>query len=593
MQWFANQRTAVKLTFGFASGLIIMLIAIWVGYSTITLLEKANKKLFNKETLELQDKVQVLLRTEDEIRTLMLGALLTTDRAQQQKYIDEVKGKAAFSDEILRNINQNVMQDNRAMILVIGKLQNIYDTHKKGRKEGSIPLIYEGKMEEAKSNELVAQKALYDEFRNTAQSLTNLIRDQANEVLIKSGEDVKHATTLFIFLALLAVVVKISWIFILNRQISTPLNELSIASQQMAKGDLKSVKLPEINREDEVGVLVRSFYAMNQWINEAAETAKQIANGDLSISVKLQSSQDFLGASLQQMINNLRKITQDITEGVNLLGSSATEISAASSQLAASAAQTATSVNETTTTIEEVRQTSHVANQKAQLVTKTAENTTKISDSGKRAASAINSMIDEIQNQMNLIAESMVRLSEQTQAIGAIITTVDDLSQQSNLLSVNASIEAAKAGDQGKGFAVVAQEVKSLASQSKQATNQVRAILADIQKATSASVMATEQGSKAVDEGVKKSEEAGESILMLVKSVSEASNAASQIAASSKQQLVGMEQATLAMENIRQTSNQNVDSSKQLEASVRGIIDMGARLKNIVGQFKLNDSASL
>src|SRR4028119_1286641 len=107
--------------------------------------------------------------------------------------------------------------------------------------------------------------------------------------------------------------------------------------------------------------------------------------------------------------------------------------------------------------------------------------------------------MQRIREQMEAIGESMMRLSEQSQAIGAIIATVDDLAQQSNLLAVNAAIEAAKAGEQGKGFAVVAQEVKSLADQSKQATTQVRTILNDIQKATGAAVMATEQGSKAVE----------------------------------------------------------------------------------------------
>src|SRR5206468_6485887 len=91
-----------------------------------------------------------------------------------------------------------------------------------------------------------------------------------------------------------------------------------------------------------------------------------------------------------------------------------------------------------------------------------------------------------IQTQMESIADSVVKLSEQGQAIGEIIATVNDLAEQSNLLAVNASIEAAKAGEQGKGFAVVAQEVKSLAEQSKQATAQVRNLLNDIQKATSA-----------------------------------------------------------------------------------------------------------
>src|SRR5205823_8146844 len=120
------------------------------------------------------------------------------------------------------------------------------------------------------------------------------------------------------------------------------------------------------------------------------------------------------------------------------------------------------------------------------LVADTAQKAAAISQTGKKATEGSAEGMNRIRQQMEAIAQSMVRLSEQTQSIGQIIATVDDLAQQSNLLAVNASIEAAKAGDQGKGFAVVAQEVKSLAEQSKQATTQVRSILSDIQKATGA-----------------------------------------------------------------------------------------------------------
>ena len=152
-------------------------------------------------------------------------------------------------------------------------------------------------------------------------------------------------------------------------------------------------------------------------------------------------------------------------------------------------------------------------------------------------------------------------MSEQTQDIGEIITTVNDLTQQSNLLAVNAAIEASKAGEHGKGFAVVAQEIKSLADQSKQATAQVRAILSDIQKATSASVMAAEQVSKAVETGVAQAAESGDSIRRLAEAIAESAQAATQIAASSQQQFAGMNQVALAMENIKQASQQNVAST--------------------------------
>jgi methyl-accepting chemotaxis protein len=190
-----------------------------------------------------------------------------------------------------------------------------------------------------------------------------------------------------------------------------------------------------------------------------------------------------------------------------------------------------------------------------------------------------------IQTQMESIAESVVKLSEQSQAIGEIIATVNDLADQSNLLAVNAAIEAAKAGEHGRGFAVVAQEVKNLAEQSKQATTQVRGILGDIQKATSAAVLATEQGDKAVEAGVKQSTEAGEAIRLLADGITESARTATQIAASSQQQLVGTDQVAMAMENIKEASLQNIAGTKQVEAAAQNLHELGQRLKRLVEQY--------
>ncbi len=277
-----------------------------------------------------------------------------------------------------------------------------------------------------------------------------------------------------------------------------------------------------------------------------------------------------------------RSITRQLREAIAQLSSSAAEILAMTTQVASGAAETATAVSQTTTTVEEVRQTAQVASQKAKYVSESAQKAAQVSQAGKKSVEQSVEQMRHIREQVESVAETIVRLSEQSQAIGEIIATVNDLAEQSNLLAVNAAIEAAKAGEQGKGFAVVAQEVKSLAEQSKQATAQVRTILMDIQKAMSTAVMATEQGSKAVEAGVKQSGEAGESIRVLAESVTEASQAATQIAASSQQQLVGMDQVAQAMESIKQASSQNVAGLKQAEQAAQNLHQLGARLKSMV-----------
>jgi methyl-accepting chemotaxis protein len=323
---------------------------------------------------------------------------------------------------------------------------------------------------------------------------------------------------------------------------------------------------------------------------QAVTVAERVAGGDLTVAVPVTASRDELGSLLQtfqRMVKNLRSQTLEIQEGVNVLAASAGEILASTSQVASSAAETASAVNETTVTVEEVKQTTQVTSQKARQVSDSAQKSLQVSHHGKKSVEDAVQGMSRIREQMETIAESIVSLSEQSQAIGEIIATVNDLAEQSNLLAVNAAIEAAKAGEHGKGFAVVAQEVRSLAEQSKQATAQVRTILNDIQKATNAAVMATEQGSKAVEAGEKQSIEAGEAIRLLADSITESANASTQIAASSQQQMVGMDQVALAMENIKEASTLSVTGTQQAEQSAQNLHELGQKLKRLVEQFKL------
>lgn len=333
----------------------------------------------------------------------------------------------------------------------------------------------------------------------------------------------------------------------MQRVISRPIQDISQAASLIAAGDL-TVALPAEKRSDEIGVLVTTF---------------------------------------RQMAEGLREQIRSLVEGASVLGSAASEIVASTTQLTASASESAAVVTQTSTTVEQVRQSTQVASLKARTVAESAQKVAQISQSGRKSTEDVAAGMNRIRVQMEAIAASMMRLSEQSQAIGRIMATVEDLAAQSNLLAVNAAIEAAKAGEHGKGFGVVAQEVKSLSEQSRQATEQVRTILGDIQKATATAVMATEQGAKAVEAGTRQTEVAAEAIQALAGSVTEGAQAATQIAASSQQQLVGVDQVATAMDSVRQASVQNVAGARQLEASARNLNELGQRLKAMVERYKV------
>ncbi len=359
--------------------------------------------------------------------------------------------------------------------------------------------------------------------------------------------DVKKLQQELLWIGFLIAITAVIVAFIAARKISRPVLVLSELATQVSQGNL-SVETPAIRRGDEIGSLA---------------------------------------ASIQSMIEGLKQQITEILDSANVVAVSSSEISATVSQLAATASETSAAVTETTTTLEELRQTAQVSNQKAKAGAEGAKRSISIAETGRNATAEMIAGMNSIKNQMESIGESVVRLSEQSKSIEHIIASVRDLAEQSNLLAVNASIEAARAGEQGKGFAVVAEEIKSLAEQSKQATNQVRSILEDIRNAISSVVMATEQGNRAVDSGVGQSAEAGRSIQEIAKGAQGAAQAWTVVAASSEQQTIGVDQVASAMSSIEKAIQQNVDGTRQLEVEVRNLEKLGFKLKELVHRYKV------
>lgn len=334
----------------------------------------------------------------------------------------------------------------------------------------------------------------------------------------------------------------------LSTTVIEPLATLTGAAQKVGQGEL-NFPMPKAIGEDEIAVLTTAFDAM---------------------------------------VDKLRTDTKQIAEAVEVLTSSVHQIVASTSQSAASSSQTAATVTETTVSAEEVRQTTMVATQKGRFVADLAQQAAQISLVGKNASDDTIHQMTSVREQMRAIASSMALLTEKSQAIAEITTSVDELSQQSNLLAVNASIEAARAGEMGKGFAVVAQEVKALSNQSKQATAEVRRILSDIQQAAAQAALSIEQGSRTVETAVRQSAEAGRSIESLAHSVSEAASAAVQIAAASQEQLTGIDQVVTAMQGIQEATKQHVYSSKQIEEAAHSLSSIQDVLESLLSRYRLS-----
>jgi len=580
MKW----NVGMKIAAGFALALAILVAIGAVSYQSTAKLTETAKWVAH--TYQVLEKLEGVLSGMKDAETGQRGYILTGE----ERYLEPYRDAQVSVDQKIKSLREltkdNVNQQRRLDILeplIDGKegkfaeLQETIDLRKDKIKgfDAALQIVRTDK-----------GKRVMDEIRKTLEAMAG----EENSLLIKRSDEAqasaKNANFTIVFGTLAAFIVLALAGFLLTRNIANPLQEISATAERIAAGEL-GVTIATNQREDEIGILVRTFARMADSLKGMAAVAGKIAAGDLRVVVQPQSDKDVLGSALATMVASLQGLTADLTEGVSVLSASASEIVAATTQLAASAGESAAAVSETTTTVEEVRQTAQVSSQKAKYVADSAEKAAHSSLSGRKSTEDVGTGMNRIRQQMEAIAASMVRLSEQSQTIGQIIATVEDLSVQSNLLAVNAAIEAAKAGEHGKGFAVVAQEVKSLAEQSRQATNQVRTILGEIQKATSAAVMATEEGGKAVEAGTRQTEVAGEAIKALAGSVNEAAQAAVQIAASAQQQLVGVDQVAGAMESIKQASSQNVAGARQLEAAARTLNDLGQRLRQLVGRFQV------
>lgn len=622
MKWFVNLATRTKLFLSFGLMVVFLLIVITTAYYGLTTLRQSQNELFQDDFLSSIALVE-LRSAQNRARVQFLEMMTTKDSIKQQTLEKDIRVRAEEAEAGLDLVAES-FKDRPQESKQFAEMVSLFADYQKTKDE-QLSFIYKDMASEAENLDTTLQRERYNRIREIARALGDSAIARAKMRIAQAEQRAEVLTQSFIGIGIFIFVLSVSATLFLSRIIAKPLQEITTSAERIASGDLE-VAINANDRSDEIGDLKKAFSSMVQYLQgmatvsrqvaggdltvtiqpvsdkdvlgnafvdmtcylrEMAAVSKQVSEGDLTVMVKPVSDKDLLRSAFANMLTNLRGINQEVCEGVNVLASSASEILASTTQIASGMSETAASVTQTTATVEQIKQTALLSSKKSRSVSENAQQSALVAEQGNSTVSETMKGIHHIKELMETVAESVVMLSEQTQAIGEITTVVTDLAQQSNLLAVNAAIEASKAGEHGKGFAVVAQEIKSLADQSKQATEQVRKILGDIQRATGKSVLAAEQVSKAVEGGVKQTTESGESIRKLAESIGEAAQAAEQIAVSSQQQLAGMEQVAMAMANIKQAALQNVLGTKQAEQAAHTLNDLGQKLKGMVSKFKV------
>ncbi|MHB8619627.1 MAG: methyl-accepting chemotaxis protein [Chloroflexota bacterium] len=554
MRWLRGLPVSNKILLGYSASLVLMVI---LGALLFRGLEQS------LEANHLARHSQYVLRSADDIlrdladmETGVRGFVITGDEAFLDPYN---KGAAALGPLLTSTLN--LVSDNPGQTQ---RMQRIASAARDFQRLRLVPILQARRRSAAEATALVKAgqgKAEFDQIRAQVDAFTAVEQGLLTSRTQLNDDANRQLQAIIVGGTILAALLGLLGAAATARSIARRVNAVKGAALAVSEGDLAQV-VPALDGGDEVDALGRAFNAMTRGLREAEAT-----------KVQKEALEAVLEAG-QAASNNL--------------ASTASEILASVTQQGASTTQQASAISETTATVDEVRMTAEQANQRAQAVAEKARQAADIAAQGLETVDTVTAGMADIRARVETIAEQVLALSEQTQQVGEIIATVEDLADQSNLLAVNAAIEASRAGEQGRGFAVVAQEVRSLAERSKGATIQVRTILTEIQRATNAAVLATEQGTKRAEEGSKLVEQAGRAIAQLDETIRESAGAAQQIVASTGQVGTGMDQIAAAMTSINQATTETAAGTKQLHRAAENVNELSHRLVDLVGRYRLN-----
>lgn len=413
-------------------------------------------------------------------------------------------------------------------------------------------------------------------------------------------------TTTAAFVALIGAALLIA-ILILNRFLFRPLNSMIIDMKQVAEGDtstrLSSRALKEFH------TLADAFNTMTEQIRDIIERERQsaedikgkveliqdvvkmAAQGDLTGEIMVYRDQDIiseLAAGIQQMLASLNSLVARIQQSGVQVTSSATEIAATAKQQEATVTEQAATTNQIKATVTEITATAKELVTTMSDVTEVAWKTSESANAGRSSLSSMEKTMHQMMEATESIGSKLAVLSEKAGNINTVVTTINRVADQTNLLSLNAAIEAEKAGEYGVGFAVVATEIRRLADQTAVATWDIEQMVKEMQSAVSAGVMGMEKFSEEVRRGVDDVRQVGSQLAHIIEQVETLIPRFDDVNQGMTSQSQGAQQIRDAIVQLSESAQQTADSLRQSNGAILQLNEAAGRLHQGASHFRVN-----
>jgi len=330
-------------------------------------------------------------------------------------------------------------------------------------------------------------------------------------------------------------------------------------------------------------------------INEGVHALQKISQGDMTVKItsSYKGDHQLIKDSINEVTHSLNKALNEVNEAIQATSSSSTEISSSTEQMAAGAEEQSSQTGEVATAVEQMTKTIVETTRNANAA---AENSKHAGQVAHEGGSAVENTIKGMQRIAEVVqssAETVKKLGTSSDQIGEIVQVIDDIADQTNLLALNAAIEAARAGEQGRGFAVVADEVRKLAERTTKATKEIAEMIKQIQKDTSEAVVSMTTGTEEVDKGKKLAEHAGQSLKEIIEATIKVVDDINQVATASEEQSSSAEQISKSIEMINNVTTETASGIHQVAKTAEDLNRLTSNLQNLINRFKISSEGNL